>query len=112
MPNFKIIFMKHFEDDDEDLDTGEYSRVIVADNLEIAQKIADAMQGEEVYVNEWLEKILSVKPTDETPNIYSWDDGSHTWKQVLRQLNLREDDVEFILSGSQKIGIKIKEGKK
>lgn len=105
MPNFELLFRMRVEDDDKSLDTDTFMRVIVADNLEMAQKIAEAMLDEEVYAREYLEYLLSLQPTNEFPDINAWDDGSYTWTRVLKTLGLKKKEIKFVFAKDAKVGI-------
>ncbi len=106
MQKFELIFMQHFTNLNEDLDTTKFSRVIACENFVMAQKIANAMLGEKTYASEWLDQILSLKPTEKPFCMYVWDDGTSSWNRVLKKLNLAETDVEFIFDENKnKVGI-------
>jgi hypothetical protein len=95
MPNFKLTFEMFFEDEDTPFNTRHYIRVIVADNLITALKIAEAMVGEEVYAREYLIRPVTVTETEEAPEISAWNENE-TWSRVLRNMDLTESDVEFL----------------
>ncbi|MBI2627293.1 MAG: hypothetical protein HYW77_03600 [Parcubacteria group bacterium] len=132
MPNFQLRFTVYFEDEDESKNTGFYTRIIIADNLNTAQRIGKGMLGEEVNSHEFLSEPLDIRETEEAPDISAWNENI-TWQRVLNSMNLQEQNVEFIfdtrprvvgskpvktLSGwkyiddkaevTQKVGIKIK----
>jgi len=88
--------------------TGQLSRVILVESLEVARKIAKAMKGEEVYAREFLDKVVSVKETDKETSLVSWD-VDYTWQHVLDKLKLVPEDVDFVFSESgKKIGLRFK----
>jgi len=118
MPNFRLVFMMRFfgliPDEEKGwppFDTSPFSRVIIADDQKMAEKIADAMIGEEVYADERLSRVLSVRETEEEPDIVSFDDGSNTWQQTLKKLGLKKTDIKFALACGKKVGIRIKNRK-
>lgn len=110
MPNFKLVFQERFIDEFQSVDTTKSCRIIVADDLNSAKRIGKAMLGEEVNASEYLGKLLSVEKTDEPADIYSWDEN-FTWKQVLKNLGLKEDEVRYycvIRDRLRKVGIFLK----
>lgn len=66
----------------------EFKRTIEAQNLVIAERIAKAMIGEEVYVWQYLSKVLSVTPTLKGPFISSLCTSPCVWERVLQRFGL------------------------
>lgn len=67
---------------------GLFRRVISAQNLDIARKIAEAMLGEEVFRWQYLSKVSSVEQTKEKSPISSFCSEHYTWERVLQGLGL------------------------
>lgn len=108
MPNFKLVFREHFRDVFQSVDTQKSHRIIVADDLNSAKRIGEAMLGEEVNASEYLGKLLSVEKTDEPADICSWDEN-FTWNRVLENLGLKEDGVRYYMAAGdqpRRVGIK------
>lgn len=86
---------------------GKLQRVISAQGLRIAQKIALAMLGEEVYRGQYLDEVLSVKLTRKkmTPHISTFN-HDYTWERVLQALQLQNGDILFVIdSKGRRIGL-------
>lgn len=66
----------------------EFGRIIEVQNLAIAERIAEAMIGEEVYAWQYLSKILSVTFTQEKPFISPLCTSHCVWERVLQRLGL------------------------
>lgn len=111
MKNFKIIFQTYaYDGNGDDKVVGTWERIIVAQDLEWAEKIAKAMRDEEVRDNLYLGDSVIVEETGEDPNINSWDD-SDTWSWVIDNLGLDEDQVELIPhpgNPNEVVGIRVK----
>lgn len=101
MVNYKLTFTTNFYGSDIS-ETEKYdrtfTRIIVADRLEEAQVIANAMLGEEVCANEYFQKIVSVEETTQKPDTCTEIpvQNDYAWKRVLHKLSLNESQVEFI----------------
>ena len=92
MPNFKIIFITEFIEKIEGIRTlregQEFSRVISAPDKQIAEKIANAMLGEEVFcLPLYLGQVLSVKIINLKPQLNAFCDCC-VWERVLHRLRL------------------------
>ena len=106
MPNFKLEFGKFFEDQDEKLETGKFTRIVIADNLQLAERIAKAMVGEEIYANECLTDPVTVTETEEEPEISSWNEDE-TWKRIIENMGLSERSIEFIFNSRPKVVVSV-----
>ena len=82
-------------------------RVIAAPDRKTAIQIGQSMLGEEVYGEEYLDKLLLIQMTDDPLNISSWN-PKYTWQWVLKNLGYSENGIEWIFSAGQKVGLKIK----
>lgn len=100
--HFQIIF-KTFAVDDKGtaIPTEGFIRIIAAKNRDTAVRIAQAMKGEEIDMQEYLDDATIVEETGEDYDIGSYDNGE-TWKRVLKNLGWREKDVEWIYSDEDK----------
>lgn len=111
MPNFLLGFKTRYDDGDtvsEDANTVE--RVVVATNKDMAEAIAHAMLGEEVWSHEELSRVILVEETTTRETaLESWDDGTHVWARLLPKLGYRIEDVEFIAHGGEKVGFKLRQ---
>ncbi len=111
MRNFKIIFETYILDGNGgEKPAGPWVRIIVAQSLEWAEKIAAAMKDEEVQSGLFLGDPVIVEETGEDPNVNSLDDAE-TWTWVIGSLGLDDDDVELIHHPSDPktiVGIKVK----
>lgn len=97
MPNFELVFSKSFSCETSGVsETGEMSYVITVPDILLANFVAEAMRGHEVYANEWLDDIIRVEATDEQAYVTDWDDGTLLWKKVLFTLCISEGSVEPI----------------
>ena len=65
---------------------GLFGRIISAQSPGVAQKIARAMLGEEVFSEQYLSEVLSVEPTEKEPRISSFCPKHYTWERVLQKL--------------------------
>jgi len=76
----------------------EFGRIIEVQNLAIAEKIAEAMIGEEVFAWQYLSKVLSVTPTQENPFISPLCTSHCVWERVLQRLGLTGtgETVQFL----------------
>lgn len=76
----------------------EFGRIIEAQNLAIAVRIAEAMIGEEVYVWQYLSEVLSVTSTQEKPFISPLCTSHCVWERVLQRLGLTGtgETVQFV----------------
>ena len=86
MQNFELVFLTNFHGDPikgHGKYDGTFKRVIVAKNLDDAKMIGNAMLNEEVYLYEYLEKLVSVELTKNSPGIFVFGDGAYTWQRVL-----------------------------
>lgn len=85
---------------------GEFRRVIYAQSLEIAEKIALAMLGEEVYRGQYLDEILSVERTrSATPHISTFN-HDYAWERVLQAFGLQNTEIRFVCDNKgRKIGL-------
>lgn len=96
MQNYKLTFTTsyHLVDSYD----GTKVRIIVTDSLEEARLIANAMLGEEVYANEYFEKIVSVEETTEEPSTYTEIPigNDYAWERVLNTLSLNGSQIDFI----------------
>ena len=104
MPNFKLTFSLLFNAGHDTAWTGTYTRVIVADSLEIATLIGNGMRGDFVGSHEWLGTLESIEVTNEEPNLGSWDQEG-TWKNILESMGLGPDSVRFVFHNGCKVGI-------
>ncbi|GEM_PF-5596193 len=65
MPNFEIQFVTDFDNGvDSKREATAFARVIVVPSLGWAERIAEAMLGEEVWSAENLGRVVSVKQTE------------------------------------------------
>lgn len=80
----------------------EFGRIIEAQNLAIAERIAEAMIGEEVFAWQYLSEILSVTSlgsfTQEKPFISPLCTSHCVWERVLQRLGLTGtgETVQFV----------------
>jgi hypothetical protein len=74
MPNFKVTFGLCFNDEvlGEPRESGTYTLVLTAPCQVLAQKNAKDMVGRQVFEREVLEKVISIKPTDD-PVTPKWE---------------------------------------
>ncbi len=87
-------------------------RVIICQGVEIAQRIASAMVGEEdtVPARFRLTRVHRVESSEKFPNIYSEDDNK-TWARALKKLAITDQEkVMFLyitrISGkTEKVGV-------
>ena len=111
MKNFKIIFKTYTYDANGNPTVAvPWVRIIVAQSLEWAKKIAIAMRDEEVKGKLYLDEPVIVEETGEDPDINSWD-SSETWTWVIDNLGLEEDQVELIPhpgDPDEVVGIRVK----
>ena len=108
MEKFELVFQSAYDDGTGDLQEGdEWKRVIGAQNLLSAEKIAKAMLGEEIAASEWLNKVIRVKKTDKTANLYTWGDGTDIWNRVFERTGINPDHVTFIEVAGQKVGFMV-----
>lgn len=92
MPNFKIVFKLEVKTNNREYREGPtFERIITAQNRRIAKKVAKAMIGEEVYVQQYLSKVQSVTPTDEEPFISPFCTSRCVWDRVLQRLGFWGD---------------------
>lgn len=75
-----------------------FKRIISAQTLEIAKKVAEAMLGEEVYAWQYLSEVLSVTPTEKDPFISPLCTFCCVWERVLQRLGLvgTGETVQFL----------------
>jgi len=81
------------------------TRVVVADDDELARKIGEAMLGEEIAASEHLTEVLSVEETNEDPEVLAWtkEGLNQIWSRALRKLN--DPDVLVVSLGDKHVGI-------
>lgn len=91
MPNFRLVFVtetiKKSGNKMVMREGREFDRVISAPDRQIAQKIASAMLGEEVFPILYLGQVLSVEETDLKPQLNAFCD-CYSWERVLYRLRL------------------------
>ena len=105
MRNFKIVFELEVKISSRNYrEGGVIGRVISAQSLEIAQKIAEAMIGEEIFSRQYLAKIISIISTDENAFISSFCLEHYTWDRILQRLGLWGEGqaVNFYFSFNKK----------
>ncbi len=76
----------------------EFGRIIEVQSLAIAEKIAEAMIGEEVFAWQYLSKVLSVTSTQEKPFISPLCTSYCVWERTLQRLGLTGtgETVQFL----------------
>ena len=81
----------HDEDDDGKLK--EFRRVIVADDIEMAEKIAEVMLGEEIPGDQRLESVANVRYTSQRCTMGIFSEAKDIWEQVLAKLEIDPNSV-------------------
>jgi hypothetical protein len=102
MPNFKLVFKTVVPRKDGWGDGYGTNRVISADNIEVAKKIAEAMSGEEIYPLQYIGKVVSVYKTKLRPDLSSFSD-EYTWNRVFNRLGLVMHDIDLLIFDFQTI---------
>lgn len=74
---------------------GTQTRVVEAQNKKCAEKIGQAMLGEEVGAGEYLKEFKGAVPTDEPTRLSSWNDFD-SWNRALRNLQEKGENVRFL----------------
>jgi hypothetical protein len=99
MPNFKLVFATKAETAISWIEPSKIwgfwimrkgqaeERIISAPSKQIAEMIAGAMLGEEIFPLIYLGQVLSVSKTDLTPHLDTFSDY-YTWERVLHRLRL------------------------
>lgn len=112
MNSFKLTFLTNFHGEltnKKIIYDGIITRVILAKNIDEAKEIGNAMLGEEVYLAEYLKGLAGVVPAGEPVGIYVFDGGNYAWQRVLEKLQLRNQDVEFLIAEvegqTEKVGL-------
>jgi hypothetical protein len=89
MPNFEITFAIETVEQKEDKRVikrvGSFRRIVSLPSEEIAEKIAEAMLGEEVLPVIYLGQVLSITKTKRRPYLGDFCD-CYIWERVLRRL--------------------------
>jgi hypothetical protein len=98
MPNFRLVFATEIIEKsagNKIVREGRgFGRVISAPDKQIAEKIANAMLGEEVFpLPLYLGQVLSVEETDLPPRLNGFLCDSDIWDRVLFRLRLVLDQV-------------------
>lgn len=117
---FEFVFVSCVEEPGGRTREGNFiSRVILCQGAEIAEKIAEAMVGEEVLVlpsstkgspKSRLAKVHKVKPCEKFPHILS-ENNDETWARVLKNLAIPDREKVLFLyirraSGkTEKVGV-------
>lgn len=111
MKRFKLIFKTYAIDaKGVAIWTEGFTRIIAAKDHSTAARFAQAMSGEEIDSQEYLANATIVEETGEDYDMASYDSKA-TWQRVLKNLNLKEKDVEWIADDFDKseiVGIKLK----
>ena len=111
MKNFKIIFQTYtYDANGDEKPANHWIRIIVAQSLDWAKKIAKAMRDEEVDRELYLSDPVLVEETGEDPDINSLD-SAETWSWVIGNLGLDDDDVELVphpADPKETVGIRVK----
>jgi hypothetical protein len=93
-----------------------YKRVIVTTNKGQAILIGQAMVGEGVGENEYLESLIGGKNWEEikrtaAPSNLGIYDAEYTWKrtkdEIIRLTGLAENRLKFIKNGNSPIGLEV-----
>ena len=105
---FKLTFNVALFDGFTEQPTDDLERVIMAENLDQAKRIADAMLGEEARAQEHLNFVRKVVETQDEPDMKSFT-PEKTWERTIYHLYLSEtENAERILYNGKQVGISIK----
>lgn len=74
----------------------EFRRVIIADDMEMAEKIAAAMLGEEVAGNQRLECVANIRFTSQQATMGIFSEAKEIWEQVLAKLEIDPLSVDCL----------------
>ncbi|MDP1719045.1 MAG: hypothetical protein Q8L24_01315 [bacterium] len=111
MKRFKLIFKTYVIDSKGKVVWAKgITRVIAAQDHSLAARIAQAMKGEMINLQEYLDDATVVEPTGEDYAMVSCDSRT-TWQRVLKNMKLQEKNVEWILGDKNRhevVGMKIK----
>lgn len=110
MKRFKLIFRTYATNLNGTVWTEGLTRIIAAKDHNAAARFAQAMKGEEINSQEYLDDATIVEETGEDYDMASYDSEA-TWQRVLKALRLKEKDVDWVYSDATKdeiVGMKIK----
>ena len=122
MPNFELGFKDcfNYRTSGKVSVGGVIERIIVTDTEETAELIGKLMEGEEcgiyndphdVWIKShiYLGKLYFVQGTPIAPSLERHHiDPEHTWKRILKKLDLSEDEVDFVITNGAKVGLTFK----
>lgn len=94
---FKIIFETYWYDQKTGNKkvVGTWKRIIVAEDLDWAKKIAKAMTDEETVSELYLGDPILIEETGEDPEMNSFD-SSESWAQAIDNMGFGDGDFEMI----------------